>query len=437
MIDFYFSGCRVFKTFRNSLLYFVVGIFLSGALFAQDSVRIRNSETECGYYLTSISNTATGIKVADFDETSFEDFLATNPELEDQIVYIVGTELWGESKRNRLAHAKEVLARKGLETKVKTIDRPKGVFQHIRAFFPMKQHWQRITSGEVTAGFSKLAISGTAPIVVLLLTQPIEVALSVGIVNLIQSAIMTFPRQFWGNWQIASKSWMTRFPKQFLISVVFTIGLFWAAQFGETFVNDPEYPGHIANILSGTAWLMFLRHRWSSAVFQTLWRTPVHNGVYEWVDIKTSEAAKISREDGAIANEKARTTAGRIEMLASLITTQFFIYSSIAGKSATLFHFLFDWNVGHIGMAVMGTIGSVLWAGPKLRGQEGVLGAIGEGAHQVRDRVAGVVDAGWEFTAKITKPVRDPVARVGRVTFAWLKNLVKRQKASDQALDSP
>lgn len=412
-----FASSRRFDFVRLFFATLLILLVAGESLFSQSAVRIRETSTECGYYLVSAANTSSGVKVADFTEASFEEFLAQNPELEDQIVYIVGTELWGQGKKGKVQHAHETLALHGAEAvAVKTIDRPQGVFQHIRAFFPMKQHWQAITEGEVRAGISKLAISGMAPIVVLLLTQPVEIAVPVGLVNLIQSAIMTFPRQFWGNWQTSSNSFASRFSKQFLISAVFTTGLFWAAQLGETFLFSNEYPGHIKYVLSGLAWWMFIQSKWSSAVFQTLWRTPVHNGVYDWVNLKTKEASQISSAEGAKVNAEVRRSAGRIEMMASLVTTQFFIYASIAGEKAALFHFIFDWNVGHIGMATMGILGAIAWMKPGLW-----------------DPGAAVVNAVWETSAKATRPFTEPIAKIGNVTYDWIRDKIKKKKEKQEA----
>jgi hypothetical protein len=340
------------RTNRFASLFFGVvtgSLFFAFALngFAHDEceVRIRSLKTEPGLYVTPRSNTSSGFKVADLNAESIQSFLHSDPDLEGKVLYLVGTPVYGKDRQTVIHAAKQALLAQSTQTPIRLISRPNGLFERFRFLWLMPEDFQTPTREEIRTGFSKLAISGTTPFIVLLATQSWVIALPVGLINLAQSALATFYRRTLGNWQSRSYHFTEKFFKQMIVSLVFTAGIYFAAHWQE-----------LGQVLTLEGQWEMLKTVYAAVLFGTVWRALFHNGVYAWENTMTQRGKDV---DG-------RRTAARLEMLASLFTTPFWIHSTITQESLFNVLGLMDYNLGHLGMSLTGAIGAYFWARPQV-----------------------------------------------------------------------
>jgi hypothetical protein len=311
---------------------------------ASDPVRIRDLNAKCGLYVTPLENNSNGFRVADLDATQIREYVLSEPDLKDKALYIVGTSLYGKDKKALIKAAEMALTEVGLENPVRTIRRPKNILEYMRFLFLMPEDYQRPTKGELIAGAQKMAISGTVPIIVLLMMKPWIIAIPAGLVNFVQSSLMTAFRRTAGNWNVRSYYKAERFFKQMVLSIIFTMGIYFSK-------NWPDLP----QILTGEGMGVMMERVGGAVAFNTLWRTLFHNGVYAWEESMTKRGLDVD----------ARRTAARLEMFASLATTPFWMYSTIS-DSYLMDLGLMKFNMGHAVMTGTAAVGAAIWSNPKI-----------------------------------------------------------------------
>lgn len=334
-------------------LSFICGFaFALSQVWAADScaVRVRDLATPRGLYVSNLAKPSLGVKAAELTPESIKAFFDSHPDLKDSQLYVVGVSLTGKDRSEFVKLTKRGLASERIEdVHVRPITKPKNAFERVLMQFPLREDWQRPTLKELTISGIFYTISNSTFTIIMLATQPAEIAVPVSIVNALQSASTTFPRQTIGNWLSRSPSFTEKLTKQLGLSFLFTLGLTLAKAGGVHGVEEGVLP-----ILTATGMGAFVAEQWSKMAFQTSWRIPVESGIPSWVNQKTREGKE----------QQARAWGTFYRQLSTNIATPFWGYSAVSNHN--LFHFLFDWNLGHLVMVGVGGVATAGWLMPKM-----------------------------------------------------------------------
>jgi len=333
---------------------FGLGFFVTSHLCAEDAkrVRVRDLKTPCGVYLSNVASPSLGIKVAELSPGSIKAFFDSRPDLNNSQIFVVGVSLTGKDRREFVQMTKsELKAHENPKIRVRAITQPKNLTERALMQLPLVEDWQKPTLGELIPGAIFYSISNGTFTFVMLATQPPEVAVPVAVVNGLQSAATTFPRQTVGNWLSRSPTFAEKLTKQLGLSFIFTLGLTLAKAYGLHGIEDGVIP-----VLGFMGLTHFLVDHWSQMAFQTGWRVPVESGIPEWVNQKTRNNEE----------KKGRAWGTFYRQLATNIATPFWGFSTVAGPESTLFNFGFGWNWGHVVMAGIGAVATVGYIFPKM-----------------------------------------------------------------------
>lgn len=238
--------------------------------------------------------------------------------------------------------------------------------------FPMfigryNQDYQRPDRGEVEAMLTKLVFANSLQQGILFASQPLPMALFGGVANYGNSAATGGYRKVISNWFNRASNSVDDLARKFMLTAFFTVELYWfsrildpevVAELGMSGSLDPanwgSMVGEITDITQGQAWLHLLGAKWSAMLFSVLWRTPYYRGIHGW-------EARMER-DGRIKD--ARRTAGRFELLGTLIATPAFLIASMQPQDAGFLLRIMGQPVMQLGIPhlAMGLIGGLFQA---------------------------------------------------------------------------
>lgn len=290
-----------------------------------------------GLYISPLNKPSTGMWVADPSDQAIQAFLETRPDLSNAQVYYAGAPIYGPDAENIKLRLHIALTKNGYtDVPIHILSSPQSLADEIRWFFPLKEDWQKPTLGELLPSLGFYALSNSTFAVIMLHTLGAQEAIPVIIVNAAQSAMMTVPRQFWGNFFMRGRNFSEKFARQLGISAIFSVGLYAASQYGHGGVD------HLAQILTvGGAGLM-LSKIWIKAFFQASWRMPVESGIPVWVAHETRQGNET----------EARAYGTWYRQAATNIATPAWGYSTLT--DSYLFELLKKWTWGDVVMGVVG-----------------------------------------------------------------------------------
>lgn len=311
-------------------------------------VRLRDLENECGLYLSTLKSPSNGVKVADLSEKSIREWLGTSPQLDGLTPVVVGLPIFGHERKQKLDEVKSIFNAHGIETKIKTIDHPEGIFEIIYYVLPRAEDWQKPQKAEILASLTSWSISSGVNLVVMFSTQKPGIAAGVFTANALQSAATTFPAQFMRNYFSRSRNFSERVIKQIGLTVFFTVGLMLGSHIGADGLTG------VVDVfsLSGGAELI---SKWPAILFQVAWRTPTENAIPNWTAIQTRKGHE----------RMARAWSSWYRALSTNIATPAWAYATIAGSS--FFNGEYGhWNWGHVVMAGVAVVHTIGWMKPQI-----------------------------------------------------------------------
>lgn len=388
------------RTIRKYFFVLALIFWSSGSLWAQKATVVRTAGIACGVYLSQLSDPSKGVKIAELNDEKFVEWVAQNTteiNADKAQFYVVGLPLYGKERATNIEYVKDVLKRAGFEdVQVRPITKPKGLIQNLRAQFPIREDWQRPTAGEL----KQAAFWWTIGAGVFAAVQSYQflhgkfgdatwaLPTAIVVVNALQSASTTFPRQAFGNWfalrsrSLGAGKWLwdrlrltplaqkatnkfqafalnapvflldkvllnEKMPKQFGLGYVFTMGI--SAAYA-------AYHGDYLFALMPASWGAVLTTKWASIVIPIIWRIPVEAGVPEWAASRNEQgqSEKIVRNWGTFYRQAASMTA-----------TPFWAYATLSGDSYGRYMGV-DWNFGHVGMGLVAVTAATAWARPEL-----------------------------------------------------------------------
>jgi hypothetical protein len=322
-------------------LFFVAFIFLATVsnLSAEKWERVRNRSTEPGIYVMHAHSPSVGLKVAELkDVETAEAYMkeAGFLERDDLRLFAVGLPLTGHVRRETVQEIKEHFENQGLSVRVRAITHPDGLVEKILMFSPLVEDAQMPTKSELISSSVSWLLGTASFSFIMLTTQPTEVAVPVIIVNALQSAAMTFPRQAWGNYFARTRNFPEKVLKQFALTYIFTLGLMAA--------NHGAVDGVDGLIYAFTLGLWhIISQKGLSVAFQILWRVPAENNIPTWI-VKQTEAGH---------EKRARSFGSWYRALSTNIATPAWGYSVINDKQ--FFGGAYgNWNWGHVVMLGVG-----------------------------------------------------------------------------------
>ncbi len=371
-----------------ALLIAITGVNLSiveAAETPQPLATLRKPATPCGLYLSQMNN-GTGIKVADLEETSIEAFFASRPDLEatisvvdsenlkpfddfealqkavvagrtkaekkERYLFLVGLP-WPKSQSQRivdLVNAKVAGENFDFPPRVIALRKPSSTGiarvkeEMIYLLVPFASDAAPATPDEIKLGMQSVAISSGITIATQTVMQGIAVGLPASLMNMLFSICTTIFRPFWGNYFSRHDQSPDKWLKQAWLTSFFTIGVYWASK-----IFTPE----LSDIATLHGWLLLMSAKWPSVLFQTLWRTPMENGLNDFIQ---TESAKGNATE-------SRRLAASIRRWGTIFSTNCWLISVLYGKP--LFHAGMDWNIGHIGMILSAVVFRMMEKNPE------------------------------------------------------------------------
>lgn len=348
-------------------------------VFGGDSKRVvlRDKSTPCGVYLSSLANDAEGVKVADLSEESIDAYFASKPDLHTRLAYvnkmtgaivhdpdairrglhdktlepvfdrpeliIVGAPLFDvpfvdrtKSKLLRLTRerAKELM---GHPIRVRAFGRPGGPLKSVQRvvyFFPLPQDYQRPTRQEKMNTIYKLVVSNGSQQMIVFATNPMQVALTAGAMNVLNSTVTGVYTQSMTNWFNRSGGGTSRFLRGVAVSAFFTTDIYWASR---RTLED------FLKILTVSGWVEFAASKVWTVGLNVFWRFYYEQTINRW-----------QREQEKLGHAaEARRVANNLKFLGTILTTPAFLYAASHGGSEIL-GVSTPFNAGHFGMFLAG-----------------------------------------------------------------------------------
>ena len=210
-----------------------------------------------------------------------------------------------------------------------------GLYGAQRAYdiLPLAQNYQTPHRGEVESMVAKLIIANGVQQLILMSSQSMGPAIFGGAVNYANSAATGGYRKFISNWFNAAQSRdadkkinvvfnaVDDLVRKTLLTSFFTVELWWSSALGRAlFQSTPEDWDRLGRIGSLGGWGEVFVAKASAIVFSVFWRNYYYKAILGWE----------ARMEGEGRKEDARRTAGRFELIGTLIATPSYLFASMA-----------------------------------------------------------------------------------------------------------
>jgi len=205
--------------------------------------------------------------------------------------------------------------------------------QRLYDTLPLAQNYQTPHRGEVESMVAKLIVANGVQQLILMSSQPMGPAIFGGAVNYANSAATGGYRKFISNWFNAAQSRDTDkkinvvfntvddLARKTLLTTFFTAELWWSSALGRAlFQSTAEDWNRLGRIGSLSGWSEVFVAKASAIVFSVFWRNYYYKAILGWE----------ARMEGEGRKEDARRTAGRFELIGTLIATPSYLFASMA-----------------------------------------------------------------------------------------------------------
>lgn len=375
---------------------------------------LRHRDTPEGLYITNYGDPGRGIRIAGTDEASIRaarlaqgnlnlfdlksgaQVSEANVKAKDRpLLVVVGMPLFGKETSETLELIRSLVGsqKKGFtqwfkdffyldksnpSPDVKAFGRPGGkwkVLEHLVYPSILPRDMTPVTKDVIRHGMHSVLISSSIGLTIQLsvqigergsITKALAVVIPAALINMAQSAWTSLPRNWWQNYfkrsdEIAAPVVETFVPRskvtdrisrvigsvaqQIWMTVFFTFNVFVAGQ-GDL--------GASLKFLSLDGLKTVFEKKWPSMIVNIFWRTPAENALADFSEMETN----LGR------GKEADVEGAKIRKILTIVATNLWVYSTLTSMN---WEYLgARWNLGHLGMAIIGSFGIYAWVKPRI-----------------------------------------------------------------------
>ncbi len=337
------------------------------------NIRLRNRAP--GLYLTPKADaaneeaknfTTTEEPIAPLDLDGIQAFLASNPDLADYRLVLIGPPVSGDQAAKFKSATEEVLQAAGITPDVEVIRHVTTLREKLTNLLPRREDYEKPIVSELKVAAFKILVAESLSFTVLLappilkmngidmgtqvnelvnqIALPLGTAVAMSVLDVANMVPLISYRRALSNWNIRLSP-SERFMRQFLMGMFFSFNFYMVSQFPQLsqYLSDPHLaaiPADLANAAMAMGSVIV-----PASVFNMLSRTTVGTSLNIWEQ----------RGDGR------RFYTSVMEALTGILIAPIYILSTMPVLDKVVHTPLLDLNAAHLGMLGIGTLGGIAW----------------------------------------------------------------------------